>query len=230
MKKFLTVLLILCCAFAVFAADNNTATEEDIQDIINGFSYYLGAQSFVDNYQYYMYVEPNYFAQGVVDYANGDFKLNDEDIEVYIQAFGQYYNSVKQQLAELAASNLKDAETFLAANKTKKGVTTTSSGLQYKVNKKGSGKTAKSTDNVSVYYTLTLMDGTVVDKCVSPSSPVTFNLQGVVKGFAEACTVAPAGSKITAWIHPSLGYGESGSGAIEPNTLLIFDIEIVSIQ
>lgn len=229
MKKFLTIILIVCCAFAVFAADS-TSNESNIQDVINGFSYYLGAQSFLDNYQYYKSVEPNYFAQGVVDYANGEFRLTNDQINYYIQAFGEYYNAIQQELANMAAANLKDAETFLAANKSKKGVTTTSSGLQYKVNKKGSGKTAKSSNSVTVYYTLTLMDGTVVDQCVSPSDPITFSLNGVIPGFAEACTVAPAGSKITAWVHPDIGYGESGSGSIEPNTLLIFDIEIVSVQ
>lgn len=226
MKKILVLLLVLFCAFAVFADDETS----DIQDVINGFSYYVGAQSFMSNNQYYYGLDPNYFAMGAVDVANGTFQLSSEQIEGYVNAFAQYYQAITNQLAELAAENLEAAESFLKTNKNKVGVVTTNSGLQYKVTKKGVGKKANANNTVSVYYTLTLLDGTVVDQCVAPAKAAEFSLDSVVPGFAEACMVAPVGSKLTAWVHPDLGYKDSITGGIDPNSLLIFDIEIVAVK
>jgi len=218
MKKLLVVLVVLCCFFAGFAATDTS------MDVVDKFSYVVGANVFLDYTDYYG-VNAKYFAQGALDAENGTYSISDTELSQIVQDFSTYINE------KIASENLAYAEEFLANNKKNKDVVTTKSGLQYKINEKGTGDKVKSGATVSVYYTLTLPDGTIADQCVSPSDPATFSLSGVVAGFAEACTVAPVGSKITAWLHPDLGYGESGAGSyIEPNMLLQFDIEVVSVN
>jgi len=217
MKRFILVLALVCCFFVAFAAT-------DSQSVIDKFSYIVGASTFSDYASYYGINAKN-FAQGALDVESGNYSISDTELSQIVQDFSTYLN------AKMASENLAYAESFLAKNKQEKGVTTTKSGLQYKINEKGTGAKVKTGATVSVYYTLTLPDGTIADQCVSPSDPATFSLSQVVPGFAEACTVAPVGSKVTAWLHPDLGYGANGAGSsIEPNMLLQFDIEVVSVQ
>jgi len=201
MKKSILVLAVILCIATVFAATDST------QSVTEKFSYILGANIYADYAQAYG-IDAKNFSQGALDYASGKYSISDSELNQIVQEFTSYYNS------KIASDNLAYAESFLAKNKQNKDVVTTKSGLQYIVNEKGNGGKVKSNATVSVYYTLTLPDGTIADQCVSPSDPASFSLSSVVKGFAEACTVAPIGSKITAWLHPDLGYGANGAGFV----------------
>jgi FKBP-type peptidyl-prolyl cis-trans isomerase FkpA len=129
-----------------------------------------------------------------------------------------------------APENLASAETFLSANTKKPGVKTTASGLQYQVLRATKGKTPLATNTVRVHYKGYLKNGKVFDQSYG-GNPAEFPLDRVIKGWTEGVALMPVGSKYRFWIHPKMGYGETGTpgGPIGPNTLLIFDVELLAI-
>ncbi|MDV6029414.1 MAG: DUF4340 domain-containing protein [Phycisphaera sp. RhM] len=130
---------------------------------------------------------------------------------------------------ETAAANQAAADEFLAENRSKDGVITTESGLQYEVLTEGEGESPSEDSRVKVRYKGTLMDGTVFDQ--SADSAVEFGVNQVIPGWTEALQLMKPGAKWKLYIPPKLAYGERGSGdKIGPNTLLIFEVELVSIE
>jgi FKBP-type peptidyl-prolyl cis-trans isomerase len=127
--------------------------------------------------------------------------------------------------------NSKDAEKFLAENKAKPGVKTTASGLQYKVEKEGSGTPPKETDTVVVNYRGTLIDGTEFDSSYKRGEPATFPVNRVIKGWTEALQLMKPGAKYQLVIPSDLAYGPGGTGGdIGPNATLIFEVELMSVK
>lgn len=135
------------------------------------------------------------------------------------------------QKAELAAANLKAGQDFLAANKDKPGVTELPSGLQYEILTEGTGSKPSATDKVTCHYHGTLINGTVFDSSVQRGQPATFPLNMVIKGWTEGVPMMTTGSKWRFFIPPHLGYGDRQvSAQIGPNSTLIFDVELISIN
>jgi FKBP-type peptidyl-prolyl cis-trans isomerase len=122
------------------------------------------------------------------------------------------------------------AEEFLEQNKSKQGVRTTDSGLQYEVIEAGKGPKPKATDKVTVHYTGTFLDGTEFDSTATRGTPASFSVTGVIAGWTEALQLMQIGAKYRLYIHPDLGYGEKGRASIPPNSLLIFDVELLAIK
>ena len=135
------------------------------------------------------------------------------------------------KMKEAADANKKEADTFLAANKSKPGVMTLPDGLQYKIVKEGTGPKPAATDTVTVNYRGTLINGTEFDSSYKRGEPATFPVGGVIKGWTEALQLMPVGSKWELYIPPDLAYGARGAGNdIGPNAALIFEVELLSIQ
>jgi len=131
---------------------------------------------------------------------------------------------------ELGLKNKANGKKFLADNAKKDGVTTTASGLQYLVLKSGDGKKPTATDTVKVNYEGRLIDGTVFDSSYKRGQPVTFPLNGVIKGWTEGLQLMPVGSKYRLFLPSELAYGTHGAGSrIGPNSTLVFDVELLSI-
>ncbi len=126
---------------------------------------------------------------------------------------------------QLAAGNA-----FLAQNKTRPGVKATASGLQYVVLVQGLGPKPKATDRVKVHYHGTLIDGTVFDSSVQRGQPIEFAVNGVIQGWTEALQLMPVGSKWKLTIPPGLGYGARANGKIPPNSVLLFEVELLGIK
>jgi len=132
--------------------------------------------------------------------------------------------------AMVAAKN-KVGREFLAENAKKEGVITTPSGLQYKVLVQGSGQVPQATDKVKVNYEGRLIDGTVFDASSKHGNdPISFRADQVIRGWTEALTMMPVGSKWQLYIPQELGYGERQAGNIPPYSVLIFDVELVGIE
>jgi FKBP-type peptidyl-prolyl cis-trans isomerase len=137
---------------------------------------------------------------------------------------------VSKKSEERAATNKKAGEEFLAKNKTNKDVKTTESGLQYIVEKEGTGPMPKATDTVKVHYRGTLIDGTEFDSSYKRKEPAEFPVGGVIKGWGEALQLMKVGSKWKVFIPPSIGYGEQGQPpVIPPSAVLVFEIELLDI-
>jgi FKBP-type peptidyl-prolyl cis-trans isomerase FklB len=129
-----------------------------------------------------------------------------------------------------AAANLVEGNKFLEENKKKEGVVTLPSGLQYKIIKEGEGASPTDTSMVTVHYTGTFIDGKVFDSSVERGQPATFPVNGVIEGWTEALKLMKPGCKWILYIPPQLAYGEYGAGTIEPNSVLIFDVELLSVD
>lgn len=133
-------------------------------------------------------------------------------------------------MEEQFGPNKKAGEKFLAENKTKEGVKTTPSGLQYKVITEGKGAVPADTCNVKVNYKGTLIDGTEFDSSYKRNEPATFRANQVIKGWTEALTMMPVGSKWILYIPQELAYGSREAGQIKPFSTLIFEVELLSIE
>lgn len=119
---------------------------------------------------------------------------------------------------------------FFADNTTKEGVITTDTGLQYKILKKGNGRTPELSDRVTVNYEGRYIDGTIFDSTEKHGQSATFVVEQVVEGLSQALTLMPEGSKWTVYIPYDLGYGDKQVGSIKPYSTLIFDIELIKIE
>ena len=143
-------------------------------------------------------------------------------IQVYLQEQGE-----KQ-----FAKNKEFGKQFLTENKSKEGVFTTASGLQYEVLTEGNGKSPSGTDVVEVHYHGTLIDGTVFDSSIQRGTPASFGVNQVIKGWTEALQLMKEGSKYRLYIPQDLAYGAHPhpGGAIEPYMALIFDVELLQVK
>lgn len=136
----------------------------------------------------------------------------------------------KVEMTPMIEKNKKEGEAFLAENKTKEGVLTLASGLQYKVISKGNGASPKATDQVKVHYKGTLLDGKVFDSSYDRNEPATFPLNQVIKGWTEGLQLMQVGDKFQFFIPYDLAYGEMGRGEmIPPASVLIFEVELLDI-
>jgi FKBP-type peptidyl-prolyl cis-trans isomerase FklB len=162
--------------------------------------------------------------KAILDSKSGKTLLNEEQMNMSIS------NYLQKLKAEKASGNKQTGEAFLAANKTKPGVITLPSGLQYIVVKEGTGPKPTINDKVKCHYHGTLIDGTVFDSSVDRGQPIDFPVGGVIKGWVEALQLMPVGSKWKLFIPSDLAYGDNQAGAkIGPGSTLIFDVELIDI-
>jgi FKBP-type peptidyl-prolyl cis-trans isomerase len=171
--------------------------------------------------------------RGIKDQATGS-KLAFEEGEM-TQFKAEYTEQLRakllQEQQELAAKNLEAGKKFLAENAKKEGVVTTASGLQYKVIKSGDGATPKADDTVTTHYRGTLIDGREFDSSISRGQPASFPVKGVIKGWTEALQLMKVGDKWELYIPSDLAYGPAQrSELIQPNSTLIFELELLSIK
>ncbi len=132
---------------------------------------------------------------------------------------------------EKAAANLKAGQEFLEANKSKPGVVSLPSGLQYEVITEGTGAKPSASNKVTCHYHGTLIDGTVFDSSVKRGQPASFPLNQVITGWTEGLQLMGVGSKWRFFIPPNLGYGDRQvSAQIGPNSTLIFEVELLGIN
>jgi FKBP-type peptidyl-prolyl cis-trans isomerase FklB len=172
-------------------------------------------------------------AQGLKDSAAGTkTRLTEDEAKAVLTEVQTEVRKQQTEKAKAAADkNTAEGDAFLAANKTKEGVVTLPSGLQYKILKAGTGPKPTATDTVVCNYRGTLINGTEFDSSDKHGQAATFGVGQVIPGWTEALQLMPVGSKWQLFIPSSLGYKERGAGAdIGPNATLIFDVELLSIQ
>ncbi len=178
--------------------------------------------------------DSNLLMQGIRDALGGaEPKLTEAQIESTMEEFRTVFITQQQTKAkEAAEKNLQEGQAFLAANKAKPGVKSTASGLQYQILQEGQGNPPKATDTVKVHYKGTLLDGTEFDSSYKRNEPATFPLNQVIKGWTEGLQLARPGSKLRLFIPSELAYGENGppGSGIGPNSVLVFDIELLEIM
>ena len=178
-------------------------------------------------------VDPKILQQGLEDSLSGGKTLLSEDEEraTLTQLQNDMRQKQQEKMQQAAATNKKEGDTFLAANKAKDGVVTLPSGLQYKIETTGTGPKPTASDSVVCNYRGTLIDGKEFDSSYKRGQPATFPVAGVIKGWTEALQLMPVGSKWQLFVPSELAYGDRGSGPdIGPNATLIFEVELLSIE
>jgi FKBP-type peptidyl-prolyl cis-trans isomerase len=196
-------------------------------------SYALGMSIGSNAHQGDVDLDPSIVARGLKDaLAGGKTLMTQEEAQATLnqqKAEAQKKHEAKMQAA--GEENRKQGVEFLAANKTKEGVVTLPSGLQYKILKAGAGPKPASTDSVVCNYRGTLINGTEFDSSYKRGQPTTFPVGGVIKGWTEALQLMPVGSKWQLFVPADLAYGDRGAGNdIGPNATLIFEVEMLSIK
>lgn len=142
------------------------------------------------------------------------------------QVVQEYFTNLQAKVGEM---NAKAGKEYLANNAKEEGVKVTESGLQYLVVKEGNGKKPGPNDVVTVHYTGRLIDGTVFDSSVERGEPATFAVGQVIPGWVEGLQLMSEGSAYRLFIPSELAYGEHGTGPIQPNSTLIFDVQLLKV-
>lgn len=172
-------------------------------------------------------------AKGLADAMSGaEPALSDKEMQECLQDFARQLQARQAGMAsKVAAANKVEGEKFLTANKTRPGVVTLPSGLQYKVLKQGNGPKPKATDTVTVHYEGKLIDGTIFDSSLKRGQPASFPVNGVIAGWTEALQLMPVGSTWQLFIPSELAYGERPrqGGPIGPNAVLTFEVQLLKI-
>ncbi|HAR66855.1 MAG TPA: peptidylprolyl isomerase [Lentisphaeria bacterium] len=170
--------------------------------------------------------------EGITAGMNGTKpKLSAAEMNQLTQALSAKAQAASEaQQAGAGKENLATGLAFLAENGKAEGWTTTASGLQYKVLTAAEGPKPKATDTVSVHYAGTLLDGSEFDSSYKRDEPASFPLNGVIKGWTEGVQLMSVGAKYRFAIHPDMAYGPGGRPGIPPNSVLLFDVELLEIK
>ena len=224
--KLVAVALGLVMSTSINAAD---ALKSDLDKL----SYSIGTDLGKNFKSQGIEVNPTVLADGIKDGMSGaNLKLTDDQMKDVLTKFQK--DLMEKRTAEFnkkAEENKVKGEAFLAKNKSKEGVVTLPSGLQYKIVKNGTGAKPGKDDNVTVEYKGTLMSGEVFDSTEKTGKPATFKLSQVIPGWTEALQLMPVGSTWEIYVPANLAYGQrSVGGPIGPNETLIFNIHLISAK
>jgi FKBP-type peptidyl-prolyl cis-trans isomerase FklB len=196
-------------------------------------SYAMGLNAGMRLKQMPVDLDPALVAQGLKDAMSGakPAMTDDEAKAVLTGLQGELQKKQEAMMQQMGSVNKKEGDTFLAGNKSKEGVVTLPSGLQYKILTKGSGPKPTAGDTVVCNYRGTLINGKEFDSSYKRGQPASFPVGGVIKGWTEALQLMPVGSKWQLFVPSELAYGDRGAGPdIGPGSTLIFDVELISIQ
>lgn len=234
MPQHFRVLAVCACASLLFACAKQEEAPKPVELTTDAqkFGYAIGVDLGGSLKPIATHVDVTALKQGLDDINAGlEPKLDEKTREDIKNAVSQKMQ--EEQLAQREEASKKATEEgtqFLAENAKRPEVKTTASGLQYEVFKEGEGDSPKESDEVTVHYTGTLINGEEFDSSVSRGQPVTFPLGNVIPGWTEGVQLMKPGAKYKFYIPSALGYGERGAGAkIGPNATLIFEVELLSV-
>ncbi|MBA2623947.1 MAG: FKBP-type peptidyl-prolyl cis-trans isomerase [Chthoniobacterales bacterium] len=228
MKQSCIFLAAILLASPGFSQENN-----QLKDDKDKVSYSIGLDIGSTFKKQNMDINLDALGAGLKDALSGNKpQLTEEQVKETMTAYSKTMMEKQTTMnKEAATKNGAEGEKFLAENKSKEGVKTTESGLQYKVVKEGNGPMPKSTDTVVTHYRGTLLNGKEFDSSLARNEPASFPVNRVIKGWTEALQMMKVGSKYQLFIPAALAYGERGAGQeIGPNSTLIFDVELLEIK
>jgi FKBP-type peptidyl-prolyl cis-trans isomerase len=220
--KNLKLISLVTLGLVITACDPNIKKDDRAQ-----YSYSMGVQVGKNIKSQSIDVDVKAFAMGMQDALGGkEIKLNDDEMRGAMQKMAETRRRGEQVVA---TENQQKGDEFLTQNKAKEGIKETSSGLQYKVVTQGKGKKPKASDTVEVHYSGRLIDGTEFDSSYKRGEPAQFPVGHVIPGWTEGLQLMTEGSKYEFYIPAKLAYGERGNPSIPPNSVLIFDVELIKI-
>ena len=230
-KRFLFVGALTICQVSIVQcvlAQDTPAASDDAKSIGYFLGFSVGQQMKQNGFQTGDFSIDSMIAGFSDGFTSKDPALKDDQLR---EVQGKIQSLLQKRQVEMQAKQKAKGEKFLAENAKKEGVKTLDGGVQYKVLKAGTGDTPKPTDTVKVHYTGKLIDGTVFDSSVKRGEPATFRVNQVIQGWQMALQAMKVGDKWMLYIPSDLAYGERGSpGAIGPNEVLTFEVELLDIQ
>jgi FKBP-type peptidyl-prolyl cis-trans isomerase len=224
-KSLLSLGLATLVLFSACDSDSKSASDLTLSNEKDSISYSLGmwAGAIMKKSGLTELNEELYLSAVKENLEGKETKMKQEAATAYLQA---YFGKMEQKKSE---GNLEAGKKFLESNKSKAGVITTPSGLQYEIISEGKGANPKAESTVTVNYKGTLIDGTVFDSSYDRGQPATFPLNQVIRGWTEGIPLMKVGSKYKFYIPSELGYGPGAQGNIKPNSVLIFEVELLDI-
>ena len=214
----------------LFAADAKAPALATTEDKV---SYSIGSDLGKNLKRQGITINPAVFAKGMEDgMRGGPLLMSEQEMKQVLSDFEKdMMNKRASEFNQKAEENKVKGETFLKENKTKEGVVTLPSGLQYKIIKAGTGVKPTKEDTVTVEYTGRLLNGDVFDSTEKAGKPVSFKLNQVIPGWTEALQLMPAGSTWEVYIPAKLAYGSRNvGGSIGPNETLIFNVHLIDVK
>ena len=235
-NKKLAIIGLMASAALVVSCKEDAKKQDDstkLQTLEQKASYIIGQNMGKQFKQSEFNVDTDSFVLAINDIKGGTAaRISDEDAQKIMQELTDGLKKKTEEKAkQLSETNKAAGAKFLAENKTKEGVQTTASGLQYKIITAGNGVKPKATDTVKVHYAGKLLDGTEFDSSIKRGEPVEFPVNGVIPGWVEALQLMPQGSKWEVYIPSDLAYGDAGQGpTIPPASALIFTVELLEVK
>src|SRR5437899_2323987 len=224
MKHFILIVSASLLALPLFGQEKSP----QLKDQKDKVSYSIGMNIGFNLSRQKVDINPDILAAGIKDAIAGKPQLTSDQVK---DVMARLEKDMEQKQKQAGEKNKTEGAKFLEENKKKQGVKATASGLQYKVEKEGTGAQPKATDMVTVNYRGTLIDGTEFDSSYKRGQAATFPVNGVIKGWTEALQMMKVGSKYQLFIPPNLAYAERQMGPdIGPNATLTFEVELVGIQ
>ena len=227
---------VFICSFDACSNNNGDSQKAEFKSRLDSISYIIGS-NFGKNLKQNatndsINLSLDLMVAGFRDgFAKDTTLIGDENARRAMMAFQKEITEIQQKrMKALGDKNKKEGEEFLAKNKNKPGVKTTPSGLQYEVITEGTGKRPAADNEVTVHYHGTLINGKVFDSSVERKEPATFTLEGVIKGWTEGLQLMKEGGKYKFYVPAELAYGENGPQQIGPNSVLIFEIELIKVN
>ncbi len=236
-RQIITLIVVAVAALAAgyFIGSSMNGVKSESQISLNNqadsLNYFLGLNMGYSLEQAPWDVDAALLTSGIAQVLKDSSMYNQITADAIFRELNMNLSEKEAQKAEVdAVDNLEGGASFLEANGKKDGVTTTESGLQYEIITKGDGALPTGISNVTVNYEGTLTDGTVFDSSYDRGEPVTFALNGVIPGWTEGLQLMPVGSTYNLYVPSNLGYGPQASGPIPGNSVLIFKVELISIN
>lgn len=228
MVIFRAILVVAFLSGICLAGEN-----PELKDGKEKINYSLGYQIGGDFKRQGVELDPDLLVKGIQDAVGGaEPRISPQEMrKTLVELKKKVEADERKRRREKAEKNRAEGEAFLAANGKKEGVVTLPSGLQYKVLAAGKGPSPSPTDNVTVHYRGTLVDGTEFDSSYKRNEPATFGVDRVIAGWKEALPMMKEGAKWQLFVPSKLAYGEQGSGSkIPPNSALLFEVELISVR
>jgi FKBP-type peptidyl-prolyl cis-trans isomerase FklB len=228
MKYVLVTILSIVFLFGVCSAEEKL----ELKDQKGKDSYSLGYKYGESFKKQGMQIDLEIFTAGFRDALGGNEpRMTQEEISAALSDLQKRMFAAQQlQLRERAAKNLEEGKAFLTENAKKEGVKTRPSGLQYRVITEGVGASPKAGDTVKVHYRGTFIDGDEFDSSLKRGEAASFQVDAVIAGWTEALQLMKEGSKWQLFVPSELAYGQRGQGRIPPNSTLIFEVELISVN
>jgi len=224
MKHFIIIVSASLLALPLFGQEKSP----QLKDQKDKVSYSIGMNIGFNLSKQKVDINSDILAAGIKDAIAGKPQLTQDQVK---EVMAQFEKDMEQKQKQAGEKNKTEGTKFLEDNKKKPGVKTTASGLEYKVEKEGTGAQPKPTDTVTVNYRGTLIDGTEFDSSYKRGQAATFPVSGVIKGWTEALQLMKVGSKYQVVVPSNLAYGERAvSPEIGPNATLIFEVELLDAK